>query len=143
MAEAVGYGCIKYADLSHHRINDYVFDYDKMLNDKGNTAVYLLYANTRIKSILRQEDLIQQGVDVEAIAKQHNIAFSHPAVRCEKGCFRLLQNRLQSDLFLPFSVAHSCLFFTPLCLPPLCLPPRGIIGAQASHAHSALCGGYQ
>lgn len=44
--EAVAYGCIKYADLSHNRINDYIFSFDKMLDDKGNTAVYLLYALT-------------------------------------------------------------------------------------------------
>jgi len=47
--EAVAYGCIKYADLSHNRINDYVFSFDKMLDDRGNTAAYLLYAYTRIK----------------------------------------------------------------------------------------------
>uniref|UniRef100_A0A183BBU5 tRNA-synt_1d domain-containing protein n=1 Tax=Echinostoma caproni TaxID=27848 RepID=A0A183BBU5_9TREM len=49
--EAVAYGCIKYADLSHNRINDYVFSFDKMLEDKGNTAVYLLYAYTRIRNV--------------------------------------------------------------------------------------------
>lgn len=50
---SVAYGCIKYADLSKNRISDYVFSFDKMLEDKGNTAVYLLYAYTRIKSIAR------------------------------------------------------------------------------------------
>ena len=34
MVEAVAYGCIKYSDLSHNRINDYVFAYEKMLQDK-------------------------------------------------------------------------------------------------------------
>lgn len=47
---AVAFGCIKYADLSHNRINDYVFSFDKMLDDRGNTAAYLLYAFTRIRS---------------------------------------------------------------------------------------------
>lgn len=46
---AIAYGCIKYADLSHNRTNDYVFSFDKMLEDKGNTAVYMLYAYTRIR----------------------------------------------------------------------------------------------
>jgi len=50
---SVAYGCIKYADLCHNRVMDYVFSFDKMLDDKGNTAVYLLYAYTRIKSIQR------------------------------------------------------------------------------------------
>jgi arginyl-tRNA synthetase len=47
--KAIAYGCIKYADLSHNRTNEYIFSYDKMLEDKGNTAVYMLYAYTRIK----------------------------------------------------------------------------------------------
>jgi hypothetical protein len=51
--ESVAYGCIKYADLSHNRAHEYVFSFDKMLEDKGNTAVYLLYAITRIRSIAR------------------------------------------------------------------------------------------
>lgn len=55
--EAVAYGCIKYADLSRDRKNDYVFSFDQMLEDKGNTAVYLLYSLTRIRSIKRKADL--------------------------------------------------------------------------------------
>ncbi|KAJ1529673.1 hypothetical protein ONE63_006430 [Megalurothrips usitatus] len=51
--EAIAYGCIKYADLSHNRVHEYVFSFDKMLEDKGNTAVYLLYMLTRIRSIAR------------------------------------------------------------------------------------------
>jgi arginyl-tRNA synthetase len=47
--EAVAYGCIKYADLSHNRVHDYVFSFDKMLDSKGNTAVYLQYAYMRIQ----------------------------------------------------------------------------------------------
>ena len=37
--EAVAYGCIKYADLSHNRINDYIFSFDKMLDDKVDMYV--------------------------------------------------------------------------------------------------------
>jgi arginyl-tRNA synthetase len=55
--EAVAYGCIKYADLSRDRNKDYVFSFDQMLEDKGNTAVYLLYSLTRIRSIKRRADL--------------------------------------------------------------------------------------
>lgn len=32
--EAVAYGCIKYTDLSQHRVNDYVFSFDKVINAK-------------------------------------------------------------------------------------------------------------
>jgi len=55
--EAVAYGCIKYADLSRDRNKDYIFSFDQMLEDKGNTAVYLLYSLTRIRSIKRKANL--------------------------------------------------------------------------------------
>lgn len=56
IAHAVGIGSIKYADLSTHRIKDYVFDWDRMLALEGNTAPYLMYAHARIRSILRRVD---------------------------------------------------------------------------------------
>lgn len=60
--ESVAYGCIKYADLSHNRNHEYVFSFDKMLEDKGNTAVYLLYAYTRIRSIARTANYTPEKV---------------------------------------------------------------------------------
>lgn len=57
--ESVAYSCIKYADLVHNRNHEYVFSFDKMLEDKGNTAVYLLYALTRIRSIARTANITQ------------------------------------------------------------------------------------
>ncbi len=52
--KAVATGSVKYADLSKNRTSDYVFDWDNMLAFEGNTAPYLLYAYTRIKSIFRK-----------------------------------------------------------------------------------------
>uniref|UniRef100_A0A674PNC0 Arginine--tRNA ligase, cytoplasmic n=1 Tax=Takifugu rubripes TaxID=31033 RepID=A0A674PNC0_TAKRU len=63
---AVAFGCIKYADLSHNRINDYVFSFDKMLDDRGNTAAYLLYAFTRIRSIARLANINEATLRKEA-----------------------------------------------------------------------------
>jgi arginyl-tRNA synthetase len=54
VAEAVGIGAVKYADLSTDRIKDYVFDLDRMLSFDGNTAPYLQYARARICSIFRK-----------------------------------------------------------------------------------------
>ncbi|MGA2554821.1 MAG: arginine--tRNA ligase [Verrucomicrobiota bacterium] len=54
IARRVGLGAIKYADLSQNRQSDYVFSWDKMLSLQGNTAPYLLYAFTRIRSIFRK-----------------------------------------------------------------------------------------
>lgn len=56
IARIIGLGAIKYADLLPNRQSDYVFDWDKMLALNGNTAPYLLYAYTRIRSIFRKLD---------------------------------------------------------------------------------------
>ena len=52
VAEAVGIGAIKYADLSQNRTTDYVFSFDKMLELKGNTAAYMQYAVARVEGIV-------------------------------------------------------------------------------------------
>ena len=54
ISRKVGIGAIKYADLSITRTNDYIFDWDTMLSFEGNTAPYLQYAYTRIRSIFRK-----------------------------------------------------------------------------------------
>ncbi|XP_053232480.1 arginine--tRNA ligase, cytoplasmic [Podarcis raffonei] len=63
---SVAFGCIKYADLSHNRINDYIFSFDKMLDDRGNTAAYLLYAFTRIRSIARLANIGEETLQKAA-----------------------------------------------------------------------------
>ncbi|XP_059382648.1 arginine--tRNA ligase, cytoplasmic [Carassius carassius] len=72
---AVAFGCIKYADLSHNRINDYVFSFDKMLDDRGNTAAYLLYAFTRIRSIARLANI--QVVSLRTAAETTEVLLDH------------------------------------------------------------------
>ncbi len=57
IANAVGIGAVRYADLAQNRSSDYVFDWDKILSFEGNTAPYLLYAVTRIHSIFRKTGL--------------------------------------------------------------------------------------
>jgi arginyl-tRNA synthetase len=54
LAEAVGLGAVKYADLSQNRTSDYVFSWDKMLAMDGNTATYMQYGYARICSIFRK-----------------------------------------------------------------------------------------
>jgi len=51
VAETVGIGAIKYADLSQNRTTDYVFSFDKMLQLTGNTAAYMQYAVARVEGI--------------------------------------------------------------------------------------------
>jgi arginyl-tRNA synthetase len=56
VAAAVGIGAIKYADLSSDRINDYVFDLDRMVAMTGNTGPYLQYAHARLSRLLAKAD---------------------------------------------------------------------------------------
>jgi arginyl-tRNA synthetase len=56
IAQKIGIGAVKYADLSQYRMTDYVFSWDKMLSLQGNTAPYLQNAYVRIQSIFRKAD---------------------------------------------------------------------------------------
>ncbi|XP_038972151.1 arginine--tRNA ligase, cytoplasmic-like isoform X2 [Phoenix dactylifera] len=105
-AEAIGYGAVKYADLKNNRLTNYTFSFDQMLNDKGNTAVYLLYAHARICSIIRKS-----GRDVEELKKTGNIVLGEPDERIlglhlikfaevvEEACTNLLPNILCEYLY--------------------------------------------
>jgi arginyl-tRNA synthetase len=53
-AEVLGIAAVKYFDLRQNRIQNYKFSFDAMLNQKGNTAVYLMYSYIRVCSILRK-----------------------------------------------------------------------------------------
>ena len=65
IARKVGIGAIKYADLSKTRTNDYIFDWDAMMSFEGNTAPYLQYAYTRIRSIFRKANIDPQSFNAE------------------------------------------------------------------------------
>ncbi len=54
IAEIIGIGSVKYAELSQYRMTDYIFDWDTMLALKGNTAPYLLNAYVRTRAIFRK-----------------------------------------------------------------------------------------
>lgn len=77
VAETVGIGAIKYADLSQHRTSDYVFSFEKMLATKGNTATYMQYAYARVQSIFRKGGEEPQAIRAQAPA----ILLSSPAER--------------------------------------------------------------
>ena len=77
IAEIVGIGALKYADLSQNRTSDYLFSYDKMLAMNGNTATYMQYAYARVRSIFARG-----GVDVESLrAGGAAIVLNSPAER--------------------------------------------------------------
>ena len=75
LAEIIGIGAVKYADLSKNRTSDYVFDWDQMLSFDGNTAPYLQYAYSRTRSIFSRGD-----VDVAALP-EHVVSEGEPERR--------------------------------------------------------------
>ncbi len=116
VAEAVGLGAVKYADLSQNRTSNYIFSYDKMLALQGNTAPYMMYAYVRIRGISRKGEIdfsqlsdrrnalissnIQPGIhlgeEAELVLAKHLVQFSEviDAVGRE-----LMPNRLCQYLF--------------------------------------------
>ncbi|MEM7174774.1 MAG: arginine--tRNA ligase [Chlamydiota bacterium] len=74
LAHTLGIDAVKYADLSCHRVKDYLFSYDKMLKFEGNTASYLLYSYVRIQGIKRRV-----GKKVDLLAATTPIVLVHPA----------------------------------------------------------------
>lgn len=110
--ESVAYGCIKYADLSQNRIGAYVFSFDKMLEDKGNTAVYLLYAYTRIKSIARNANFTSEKI--KELAKTTSISLDHEKEwKLGKTLLRFpdVLIKISSDLYLH----HLCEYVYEVC----------------------------
>jgi arginyl-tRNA synthetase len=78
VAEAVGIGAVKYADLSTARESAYLFDWDRMISFRGNTGPYLQYATARIKSIFRRAGEAGQAEtgQAEAGARRSGVAIT-------------------------------------------------------------------
>lgn len=73
LSHILGVDAVKYADLSCHRVKDYIFSYDRMLNFEGNTAAYLLYSYVRIQGIKRK-----CNKDINALVLTTPIQLTHP-----------------------------------------------------------------
>ena len=54
IAEIVGVGAVKYADLSQNRQSAIIFEWDKILSFEGNTSPYLQYVYARVQSLLKK-----------------------------------------------------------------------------------------
>ena len=50
----VAVAALKFAELSNHRMTNYIFDLDRFMSFEGKTGPYLLYQAVRMKSILRK-----------------------------------------------------------------------------------------
>ena len=70
---------IKYYDLRQNRTSDYIFDFSKMLDPRGNTAIYLIYAYVRMCSIIRKSGYTSE--QITEMAKKQPFLISHPDER--------------------------------------------------------------
>ena len=70
----LGINAIKYSDLSCHRLSDYTFSYDKMLQFEGNTAAFVMYAYVRIFGIERKV-----GKNISELIKEASLTLEHPS----------------------------------------------------------------
>jgi arginyl-tRNA synthetase len=77
IAEAIGSGAVKYADLSQNRNSDYKYDPEKMLAMDGNTATYMQYAYARCRAIFRKERVDEARFRTTPPA----VVIAHPAER--------------------------------------------------------------
>ena len=73
IAQKIGIGAVKYADLSQYRMTDYVFSWDRMLSLRGNTAPYLQNAYVRIRSIFRKAGEPGPKIDKLTLADRSEI----------------------------------------------------------------------
>ncbi|MEE2936640.1 MAG: arginine--tRNA ligase [Planctomycetota bacterium] len=79
IAETVGIGAIKFADLSHHRTSDYRFSLNKMVALEGRTSTYVQYSFARTQKILENAQKCESDI-IEMVA-EHGVEFTHPAER--------------------------------------------------------------
>lgn len=68
IAEAVGVGAIRWADLAQHPQTNITFTWEKMLAMDGSTAPYLLYAHARACTLLTRAD---EPAHLEALRVTH------------------------------------------------------------------------
>lgn len=77
VAERIGIGAIKYADLAHNRTSDYMFSYDKMLAMNGNTAAYMQYSYARVRGIFGKAEVTED----QALAGADSLTIDEPEER--------------------------------------------------------------
>jgi len=106
VTQITGLSAVKYADLSQNRTSDYKFDYDKMLDLKGNTAPYLLYAYVRVQGVSRKGEIDFSQLDDQTkiiLTEKQEIALAKHILQLEEVLKEvektLLPNRICLYLF--------------------------------------------
>ncbi|KAL7572757.1 hypothetical protein ACA910_009021 [Epithemia clementina (nom. ined.)] len=104
VAEAIGYGSVKYFDLRRNPTSNYKFSYDMMLDTKGDTGVYLLYARVRLESILAKAEA-EYKVDLNNLGE---VQIVHPSERNLAMALQQFPDMITmtlDDLF-PYHICH-------------------------------------
>lgn len=105
--EKVGYSAIKYFDLKQFRVSGYKFDWDKMLDIRGNSAVYLIYSYVRICAVFRKNNLTQE--ELEKLAQTEKIVITEKAEK--KLLMHLLRfNDIIDDVLKDLAINILCDF---------------------------------
>ena len=78
-AEVAGICSIKYFDLKQNRVQNYKFEYDKILDPKGDSGCYLLYMYARIISIFNKGGYTEQSI--KELAQTQSIKITSPQER--------------------------------------------------------------
>ncbi|OQS06182.1 arginyl-tRNA synthetase [Thraustotheca clavata] len=132
-AERIGYGAVKYFDLSQSPTTSYEFSYDKMLSTTGNTAVYLLFAYARLSSIIRKSGVDMKTLDTKVLklADPHEVALAVELLQFQDIiCFinkDLASNRLCAYLY---NIAEKVQLFVTKCR---------VIGVPEQNSRLLLC----
>jgi len=71
-ANRLGIAAVRYFDMNRNRKSPYVFSYERMLDPKGNSAVYMFYAYARISRILEKAGIDMASIDVNEFKISHN-----------------------------------------------------------------------
>ena len=74
LANIIGIGAVKYADLSTSRESNYIFNLEKMLSFEGNTSLYMQYGYARIQSIFRKHNASIAGDIIIGDNLEHRLA---------------------------------------------------------------------
>lgn len=116
IARVVGLGSVKYADLSHNLVSDYVFDWDTMLALDGNTAPYMLYAYARVQSIARKAQIQFEALPADlplVLEHETEIALAKQLLEFS-GALKLVSNELRphhlTDYLYNLSRAYNAFY---------------------------------
>lgn len=132
-AELIGVAAVKYFDLRQNRNSNYRFSYDAMLDPKGNTAIYVLYAYARIAALLKRSTYTIEDIDPGALklSEPSERALGLQLVRLPEVLRQLEDDLLPSGLILyVYELANAFSAFYTEC---------PVVGTEAEASRIVLC----